>query len=380
MPDYVLAFACKMGACRRACCVGWPIMISLEDYFHLESLECSPALRERLDRGVRVNLEPTPDRYAQICPRYDGNCHLRLEDGRCALHAEMGEEALTDVCRLYPRGVRYEDGFEISCANSCEAVPELFLHKAEPIRFIHRDMTILMPPQAKRTFSFSTMGRGQELRLWLISLVQNRTLTLPQRLILLKNRLLRAENVLEAGDGQSLNELLADETVTVQEQPKPDRAALRFGIDLAEQLLALLDEESDSIRDYGLAALNYFGKGELAYENYQTAKNHFETAFPQWETYFEHLLVNHMFFAEFPFQDRPENFTEELMALAVIYTLLRFLCIGWVAEHDFESDLIDVTAAAFRLIDHTDFERRAVHLLKILHSDDLSRLDQWIIL
>ena len=380
MPDYVPAFACKMGACRRACCVGWPIMISLEDYFHLESLACSPELRERMDRGVKINLNPTPDRYAQICPRFDGNCHLRMEDGRCALHAELGEEALTDVCRLYPRGVRYEDGFEISCANSCEAVPELFLHREEPLRFEHREMTILMPKQAKKTFSFSTLGRGQELRLWLISLMQNRALSLPQRLTLLKNRLLEAETVLEAGDEQALNALLADDTVTVPDPPAPDEKALRFGIDTAEQLLNLLDEESDSIRDYGLAALAYFGKGDQAYENYRRAKARFETAFPRWQNYFEHLLVNHMFFAEFPFQDRPENFTEELMALAVIYTLLRFLCIGWIAGHGTEEDLINVTAAAFRLIDHTDFEHRAVQLLKELHSDDLSRLDQWIIL
>lgn len=29
MPDYYLHFSCKMGKCRSACCVGWPISISI---------------------------------------------------------------------------------------------------------------------------------------------------------------------------------------------------------------------------------------------------------------------------------------------------------------------------------------------------------------
>ena len=34
-PDYVPGFACKMGACRAACCEGWPISFSMTDYFRL---------------------------------------------------------------------------------------------------------------------------------------------------------------------------------------------------------------------------------------------------------------------------------------------------------------------------------------------------------
>jgi len=50
---------------------------------------------------------------------------MRLEDRRCTIHAELGENKLSQVCRLYPRGVRLNNGYECSCANSCEAVLEL---------------------------------------------------------------------------------------------------------------------------------------------------------------------------------------------------------------------------------------------------------------
>ena len=52
VPDYFPAFSCKMGACRRPCCEGWPISVSMKDYFHLMGADCSPDLRRRLDSFV----------------------------------------------------------------------------------------------------------------------------------------------------------------------------------------------------------------------------------------------------------------------------------------------------------------------------------------
>lgn len=104
MPDYFPDFHCKMGACRSACCEGWPISFSLTDYFRLLSVECSPDLRRKLDCAMHISDHPSPEAYAQISPRYDGQCPMRLDDGRCALHAELGDGVLAAVCRLYPRG------------------------------------------------------------------------------------------------------------------------------------------------------------------------------------------------------------------------------------------------------------------------------------
>ena len=85
---------------------------------------------------------------------------------------------------------------------------------------------------------------------------------------------------------------------------------------------------------------------------------------PQWETWFEHMLVNHMFFAQFPFQDRPVDLMDEFIALCAIYILLRFLCVGCMADQTDAEKAIDVAAAAFRLIDHTEFDRYAAPMLK----------------
>ena len=88
MPDYYPDFHCKTGMCRAACCVGWNVSLSMQDYFRLLGVECRKHVREKLDCALHVKRYPTEDSYAELVHRYDGNCPLRMENGLCAIHAE----------------------------------------------------------------------------------------------------------------------------------------------------------------------------------------------------------------------------------------------------------------------------------------------------
>lgn len=361
MPDYFPAFSCKMGACRSACCEGWPITISLEDYFRVTSRDCSAELRRRIDTGLRLSLHPTPDAYAEVAPRWDGNCPMRLEDGRCALHAEQGDGSLPCVCRLYPRGVRLERGYECSCANSCEAVIESFLTRQAPLRFLRQTRTFDMPAPRPALPMAPSCCMEQEVRMWLIGLMQDRAFRLPDRLMRLGLALRRVEPIRQ--DERALRELMAAPFPDLPQPMEISQAHFSGGMRTMEAMLALLDESSVSIHDYGSTALDYFGEDGEAFARYQASADRFVRLFPDWEAFFEHMLVNHMFFERFPFQDRPDTLWEEFVAICAVYALLRFLCLGWMAAHDAPADLADVCAAAFRLIDHTQFDRYASRTL-----------------
>lgn len=381
VPDYFPSFSCKMGACRSACCVGWPISFSLKDYFELLSLDCSPELKSKIDIALHIAEHPTPEGYAQISPRYDGQCPLRMEDGRCALHAEMGDEVLAAVCRLYPRGVRNDGVYECSCANSCEAVLEMFLQRPEPMRFIKAPLSIDMPAAPTRQFHFETAGREEEIRLWLIGHLQKREYALPQRLLWLGVELHAMDDALTAHDGRRVEALLSgQEALPVPSIMAVQHQQLLFGLNAANQLLEILDERSDSIRSYGEAALAYFGSGESEFDKYRLVREHFEQLMPAWDIWFEHMLVNHMFFVQFPFQDRPVELKDEYLALCAVYILLRFLCLGWTAGHKDIDAAVDVCAAAFRLVAHTEFDRYAAPILKQLGCDQWESLSELLIL
>ena len=372
IPDYYDSFACKMGACRNACCEGWPISFSLDDYYQLTGSECSPELRRRLDTGLHIKLNPTPEAYAEIAPRFDGSCPMRLEDGRCAIHAELGEDKLSLVCRLYPRGVRLINGYECSCANSCEAVLELLFQRDEPIEFIPTEKTFDVPRPTVRSISFETMGREQEIRMWLIRQMQNQLLPMPQRLMAMGHALRALDEALSTKDDQEVERLLQGKRRMHPLLPQElTQGHLDFGLKIAKGMIALLDKHSESIRAYGEAALACF---DHSFDNYVQAKAHFDTVLPKWDIWFEHMLVNHMFFSRFPFQDRPVSMTDEFYALCAVYALLRFLGIGHMHDKEDVGAFVDVAAAVFRLVDHTAFDRYAAQMMKELGCDNWNRV------
>lgn len=376
VPDYFPFFTCKMGACRRPCCEGWPISVTMKDYFHLLSVPCSAELRRKLDCALHLAPHPTEDAYAQILPRYDGVCPLHLPDGRCALHAECGDGVLAAVCRLYPRGVRNGEDRECSCANSCEAVVELLLARDAPMTFVPIQRDFHVPPAPPRQHLFHTGHDGQQLRLWLIQQMQMRSHSLPQRMLRLGAALHALDEALQARDDRRIADLLAGtEALQSPVFPAPGQAELQSGLRMISHMLDTLDRDSSSIRAYGEAALTYFQRGD-PFRQYERACQRFTAIVPQWETWFEQLLVNHMFFVQFPFQDRPVSLPDEYLSLCAIYMLLRFLLLGCMAEEGDTSHAVDVAAAAFRLIDHTEFDRFAGPLLREmgLHGTDQLRL------
>lgn len=376
MPDYFPDFVCKMGACRTCCCEGWPISFSLEDYYRLMCSPCEDALRQLLDRSVRIKLEPTAQSYAEIAPRFDGRCPMQMQDGRCMLHAQLGETALSSICRLYPRMVRVKDDKECCCAGSCEAVLELLFRRDEPIAFIQKEWTFDLPRAQERKSIFETLECEQEIRLWLIRLFQDRLLPMPQRLMAMGHALDALRETLGTHDAAQLERLLCGKRrirpLDAQElkQGRPD-----FGLTIARSMIELLDERSVSICRYGIAALAYF---DDSFERYTAARAHFEAVFPKWEIWFEHMLVNHMFFARFPFQDRPGIMKEEFAALCAVYALLRVLGIGWMWDKREEHAFVDVAAAVFRLVEHTAFDRYAAHMMERLGCSDLAQLHDLI--
>lgn len=374
VPDYYPDFSCKMGKCRSACCVGWPISLSRDDYFRLVSMNCSSKLRKKLDCAFYPAENPTPEKYVVISPKYDGNCPLRLEDGCCGIHAELGEDVLAHVCRLYPRGVRLEGERECSCANSCEAVLELLLSRDEPILFEKAVLSFDVPNRGNRLFRFEAFGREQKIRLWLIKQMQNRKLSIPHRIMSVGIGLREIEKALGENDREKLDDILAFPAFEISKPPVVFQSHLDFGLKNARSLLRLLDDRSESIRSFGEEALEYFGTGEEAFDRYIFAKELFEKKFPKWEIWFEHMLVNHMFFEQFPFQDRPESFWNEFVGLCAVYTLLRFLCVGCMAQKDDVSDFVDAAAAAFRLIDHTEFERYSSQILRSFGCTDPEKI------
>lgn len=370
VPDFYERFVCKADACRANCCHGWSITVSMQDYFNLLSVPCSRRLREKLDVSLHLVKDADPQRYAQILPDWRGNCPLQQEDGLCGLQCECGEKMLSSTCRYYPRGVRTAFDDECCLSGSCEGVLETMFASMEPIRFKRKELTFDMElPQRMEQEQGADADRSIQ-GVW-FGILQDRAYPLGERL-----ECLGAVTHALMQRGEESIPLTIKKSLAGFEPAQTTQAEIFTGYGVQLEILRLMAQQSKGMTPLVEKALEAFGLslcdlGEAqAYPQYLACRAHFETAYPAWQVYFEHMLVNHIQYQGYPYSARHESIWDEYMALCALYASLRALTIGCLAHSDSMADFVDVCAAAFKLFDHSSFDHNAMILLRRMHLDD----------
>ncbi len=381
VPDYYGSFRCKGQDCRACCCVGWGVSISMREYFQLVGLPCEPALRARLDCAFHIADQPSPERYAELNRRYDGDCPLRRADGLCRLHAECGEDALPAICRLYPRAARLSPVPQCACANSCEATLELLVGRDEPIRFRRMPLSIEFVEDPARQDALEAACH-EPARMACLGALQRRDWPIAQRLMGLSRTAMALGEGLVRHDPASVGAALracADRALP-RPQARPNPA---LSLQVQQRLAHECIQRDSGIADPCRQAQAALGLGEgpdvaqlsIAASRYRTASARFAAIHPDWPLWFEQMLVNHAFVCGYPFGGRRENVWEAHVSLCAVYALARFLCVGVLAHAPGEGTFVDLMAAAFRLIEHSGFDWNAMLLLRSMGCDSMRRLD-----
>ncbi len=348
-PEYYPRFQCKCGSCRNCCCRGWGVSISRDDYFHLQTLQCSASLRRRLDRAFSLLHDATPERYAGLNRNWLGQCFLQREDGYCALQRACGEASLPAVCRLYPRSYRTAFRRECSCANSCERTLELLLELKAPMSFITVEVPSSWPVEPLKTPD-EQCRRNFELRLHVLTQLQDRRHPLSQRL-------------------SSLPSLAGGAPFNGEDPANSLRLCSLLLRRLAANSRSLSSYLGEASKLYGLAFDEEFSDVpqrtlEAALHSFKQYARRFEEEFPQWTTFAEQMMVNHVYFDGFQLADTVEALHNRLLSYCAAYALLKFLAVAWTQNHQGIEALVDVCAAVFRFIEHSNFSRNAPIVLR----------------
>lgn len=370
VPEYYSGFSCKGGSCRSTCCHGWGISFSMKEYFRLLGLTCPPDLRRKLDCAFHLVDDPTEERYAQITPNWIGDCPLHMENGLCQLQAECGEEALTAVCRYYPRGMHTAFRRECSCANSCERVLEMLFDMEEPMRFEERQLSFEMAEGERDSEDIGVRYYAQ-VRGTIIGALQNRAYRLNERLGMIGGMLRLLNEAFRDKEGWVISGAL-EVCAEMSPPPAEDRDDL-FILKTMYRMLRMFSR-SASVEEYIAAAMKRL---ELSLDDepdekafakaariYRAAADEFDRKFPDWQRMFEQMMVNHVFFECFPFSDRHETLWEAYISLCAAYAFVRFMAIMGTEKTQGIEALIDVCAASFRLIEHSAFDRNTAVLLE----------------
>ena len=316
-------------------------------------MDCKKELRREIDRAFYIADRPTNERYALINHKYDGSCPLIDEEGYCSLQRACGEEAIPLVCRMYPRAVKKGELYELSCSGSCEKTLELLTENTRPLEFetaepkILYDGIILTNPRAQSK---------TEIRKLAAEKMRDRKEPLCVRLHAV---------------GKIVNGPSDENAPTFEKIPKGlGEKALRFIV----RMLLRFESMSAALSRYVPSALANLGITEEIFEDadalasaaekYKLANEHFFTVLPEAEAYLEKMMINHMFYEQFPYTDFEETNGDAYLALCASYAILKFLSVSYMADKSKKDDFISVAAAVFRFTEHTSFYKNAMILMK----------------
>ncbi len=185
-PHYFDRFQCLAGACPDSCCQEWEVQIdeaTAQRYLALGG-DLGDALRHHLytDDG---------EFYLRITDR---RCPMWRLDGLCRIQAELGESALSHVCREFPRLRHdYGDFLELGLEMSCPEAARLIL--TEPDKpFLTEEAAGGDAPEYD-TEAMTVLLRTRQKAL---AILQSHSL--PQALALLLLYAYQAQNQLDGGE------------------------------------------------------------------------------------------------------------------------------------------------------------------------------------
>ncbi len=181
-PEYLADFKCDGKKCGARCCKGWGIKIDEDPLIKYQQIESE---EKELTSHIKFSVD-----YGHHFIKVDekGCCPFLNEDNLCALQIKYGEDFMPDTCQIYPRVInKIEDVpvFERALTLSCPVAADIVLLSALPIKFkMEKEIDIdisnfhenkYTPPEEINTYA-------QQIRMTAIKLLQERSLTIDQRL------------------------------------------------------------------------------------------------------------------------------------------------------------------------------------------------------
>lgn len=387
IPRYVKEFKCIGEKCEDCCCIGWKVYIDKNTYNSYRTVK-NKEMKEKLNKVVKRNRsENSKFSYAKINLEKN-RCPFLSENNLCDIYANLGEQYLSNVCATYPRTYNRINGiFEKSLTMSCPEVARLALLSSELMEFEEIEFNeVLGSINTNVNTNKALFGRPLEkyfwdLRIFTISILQNRNYSLEERLIVLglfyqkvtelvsekkDNYIISTiNNYLDNMDNGVYSELLKD----IQPQNFIQMKILKEITD-KKIIKGVTNERYLDCLKKCLLGINYTDEEEIKNisEQYTDAYNNYYKPYIDKHSYIlENYLVNYVFKNAFPLGDRKTVF-DEYMIMIIHYSMIKMHLIGMAGyyKEDFSTKHVVKLIQSFaKVIEHDNkFIKYIYDLLK----------------
>ncbi len=352
MPEYLLNFSCIGSECEDTCCRGWTVVLDKKTYKKYKNNEHTKLKGLLVNSIVRNRKSITDHYYGAIKLDEQGNCPMLDENILCKIHAEAGEDYLSNTCYFYPKNIKkINNVLEMSASVSCPVITRLVLLSPEPMGFVEIEEQIKRPYVltyvVENTNSFDEskdpMYYFQDLRIFMITLLQDRRYSLDERILLLG---LVFKKIPSLQKNNELNKLIGmlneyqnqfDEVENIKSMfgNHGDDYNIPFSEKFIKQLFSIEVLLNFSNKRY-LECVDEIRQGlELDKKDMlltktiylECYKKYYKPYFKEKEYILENYMVNEIFKEAFPFA-KMCSIDDSYMMLLNLYNVIKFHLIG----------------------------------------------------
>ena len=196
-PKYVGNFQCDGSKCNAKCCRNlWIIDIDRETYKKYQRIK-NPSMRKK----ILTSMQPSITRVGfKIKFNENGACPLLCEDNFCYVQKNLGEDALSETCKLYPRRLNKIGNYQFRVLSmTCPVAAEQALlspYGMELQQLSCEDDSAAWKLAVKNTHSKEVSDDLAAVHIMMggLAILQNTSYTFEQRLVLLGLFLDRVED------------------------------------------------------------------------------------------------------------------------------------------------------------------------------------------
>lgn len=200
-PEYVSKFKCNGQACKAHCCRGWRIFIDKKTYKKYANIK--PKFEaEKITQHI---FKAEDNQYTVRLDEHE-NCPMLTEDNWCSIQRKYGEDYLSHVCSTYPRIThQLGDFFERALTLTCPVVATQVLLTDEPMAFEQIEVSEKVHSNGGRIqISPNEIPRNlfshvYPVQFAAISILQERSLSIDERLIILGFFLDKLDEIISEG-------------------------------------------------------------------------------------------------------------------------------------------------------------------------------------
>jgi lysine-N-methylase len=395
-PYYMKRFQCIGSSCEDCCCEGWRVTLDQATYHKYR--KCSDInLQSKLQKQVtRIRTNASEYNYAKIRLTEEDICPFLDEKRLCSIQRKLGEKYLSITCTAYPRITNLVgETMERSLTLSCPEAARLILLNPSLMEFDGDEEDSSIRNAIAYTINSNDFHMLQQpgkyfwdMRIFIITLLQERSYPLWQRIIILGFFCQKLTELARQGKSHDIPETIGLYTRRIQTGAYCEALkTVSNNTVIQMELLSILTNyrlESGMKSRRFLDCFNDFSRGigylakddeeSLAQRYEEAAVKYYQTFMDQHAYIMENYLVNYVFKELFPVQGQKHIF-DNYVLLVVHFSLIKMLLTGMAAfyKNEFSIDhVIKVFQSFSKEIEHN--KAYLVAVIEFLEKNQLNTM------